>query len=135
MKQIRKNMNTKGVVCNRGSPGVDINRNFPANFGTINESKYHCGEEYHGAFPFSETEAKAFQNLFSLLKVILNVDIHSYGDEWIYPYASDSTEKKLKLRDNFYLYERVIQKLKAEGSVILSCWESLHYIADGVVAF
>ena len=62
------------------------------------------------------------------------MDIHSYGDEWIYPYASDSTEKKLKLRDNFYLYERVIQKLKSEGSVILSCWESLRYIADGVVA-
>lgn len=50
---IRKNMNINGVTCGSGIAGVDINRNFPYDFGVIAESSYQCGEEYRGVAPFS----------------------------------------------------------------------------------
>lgn len=48
--EIRKNMNGAGeskckMVYERG---VDINRNFDFNYGTIHTSENPCGEEYRG---------------------------------------------------------------------------------------
>ena len=64
---------------------------------------------------------------------MMAVDVHSYGNEWIYPYAADGTDTKLKKRDNYPLYSAVVSKLKENNRTIMSCWESLRYIADGVV--
>jgi hypothetical protein len=101
---IRKNMNGNHKSCGSGYAGVDINRNFPSNFATVPESRHPCGEEYHGPAPFSEEEAKVFQEIFSRFKVVIAVDIHSFGNEWIYPYASDATDSKLAKRENYPVY-------------------------------
>ena len=103
-KTIRKNMNGNQKSCGTGHAGVDINRNFPSSFATVRESSDPCGEEYHGAGPFSEAEARVFEHIFKSFKVQIAVDIHSYGNEWIYPYASDSTGSKLKRRSNYPVY-------------------------------
>jgi hypothetical protein len=89
-------MNPGSVPCSRGIPGVDINRNFPSSFGTVPTSKDPCSEEFHGTEPFSEPEAKVFEKLFSILKIVVAIDVHSYGNEWIYPYASDSSGQRVK---------------------------------------
>jgi hypothetical protein len=93
---MRKNFNFSDTKCKGSLPGVDINRNFDSSFATVSSSDNPCGEEYHGVAPFSESEAQVFKEIFDNLKVILAIDVHSYGNEWIYPYASDSTGNKLK---------------------------------------
>jgi hypothetical protein len=61
------------------------------------------------------------------------INLHSYGKEWIYLYASDATDSKLKKRDNYPLYSSVVKKIKENNRTIMSCWESLKYVADVVV--
>ena len=39
--------------CKRFLKGVDINRNFDYNYGTIPTSKNPCSIEYRGVAPFS----------------------------------------------------------------------------------
>jgi hypothetical protein len=74
-----------------------------------------------------------FDHIFKIFTVVIAIDVHSYGNEWIYPYASDATDSKLKKRDNYPLYSSVVKKLKENNRTIMSCWESLKYVADGVV--
>jgi len=51
--KMRKNLNGNQSKCPYGTAGVDINRNFPSDFGTVRESSIPCGEEFHGLKPFS----------------------------------------------------------------------------------
>ena len=54
--EVRKNMNHQnGKKCKKTiDKGVDINRNFDYNYGTINTSKNPCSVEYRGEKAFSE---------------------------------------------------------------------------------
>ena len=61
------------------------------------------------------------------------IDVHSYGNEWIYPYASDLQGERIKGMELYEIYRDVISELKANNRSIQSCSESLGYIADGVV--
>lgn len=73
-------MNGDQRLCPQGLAGVDINRNFPSSFGSVATSSNPCSEEYHGAAPFSEAEAKVFRDVFQKFKVIAAIDVHSYGN-------------------------------------------------------
>lgn len=74
-----------------------------------------------------------FKQIFEKFKVIMAIDIHSYGNEWIYPFASDKTEQKLKNHSLYPFYKEIVKTFRGRNRKIRSCYESLGYIADGVV--
>ena len=121
-------------TCQKASDkGVDINRNFPYKFATVSTSSSPCSQEFHGKEPFSEPESKAIQTLFNDFKIIMSLDVHSYGNLWIYPYASDENPKKIEAHSLYPQYQYIFKKLKALGVEYDNCYNSLKYVADGVV--
>jgi carboxypeptidase T len=102
----RKNMNPKanmssnGIACAPEDAGVDLNRNYPVDWGQSEKLSWNfdgkdkdecadpCSECYRGSKPFSEPETQAIRNLIQSeakrLKFVVN--FHSFGNMWIYPY-------------------------------------------------
>uniref|UniRef100_A0A668AG94 Carboxypeptidase B2 (plasma) n=1 Tax=Myripristis murdjan TaxID=586833 RepID=A0A668AG94_9TELE len=69
--------------------GVDLNRNFDANWCTEGASDKPCSEIYCGAFPESEPESEAVANFLRSHKdsVQLYLTIHSYSQMLLFPYS------------------------------------------------
>nr|XP_033471454.1 carboxypeptidase B2-like [Epinephelus lanceolatus] len=69
--------------------GVDLNRNFDANWCTEGASNDPCTEIYCGAFPESEPESEAVANFLRSHKdtVQLYLSIHSYSQMLLFPYS------------------------------------------------
>lgn len=112
----RKNRATiQGSTC----LGVDINRNFPSNFGGTGSSSDPCSESesdifiinlnlflktqqnsdfflyaaYHGAAVFSEKESIALRDLIvaDRGRVKAAFSMHSYAQYWMSPYSYTNT--------------------------------------------
>ncbi|XP_034033854.1 carboxypeptidase B2 [Thalassophryne amazonica] len=82
----RKNRSlSKGSTC----IGVDLNRNFDANWCTEGASHEPCDEIYCGAFPESEPESQAVADFLRSHKdsVQLYLTIHSYSQMLLFPYS------------------------------------------------
>ncbi|KAF7649955.1 hypothetical protein LDENG_00133280 [Lucifuga dentata] len=69
--------------------GVDLNRNFDANWGTEGASANPCSEIYCGAFPESEPESQAVADFLRSHKdsVQLYFSIHSYSQMLLFPFS------------------------------------------------
>uniref|UniRef100_A0A672G3N1 Carboxypeptidase B2 (plasma) n=1 Tax=Salarias fasciatus TaxID=181472 RepID=A0A672G3N1_SALFA len=69
--------------------GVDLNRNFDANWCTEGASPDPCTEIYCGAFPESEPEAQAVADFLRSHKdsVQLYLTIHSYSQLLLFPFS------------------------------------------------
>uniref|UniRef100_A0A672YVB0 Carboxypeptidase B2 (plasma) n=1 Tax=Sphaeramia orbicularis TaxID=375764 RepID=A0A672YVB0_9TELE len=69
--------------------GVDLNRNFDANWCTEGASSDPCTEIYCGAFPESEPESQAVANFLRSHKdtIQLYLTIHSYSQMLLFPYS------------------------------------------------
>ncbi|KAJ0070003.1 hypothetical protein NL108_000241, partial [Boleophthalmus pectinirostris] len=69
--------------------GVDLNRNFNANWGTVGVSFDSCSDTYCGTGPGSEPEAKAVMDYIGkiLKKVLCFLTIHSAGQLILLPYG------------------------------------------------
>lgn len=69
--------------------GVDLNRNFNANWGTVGVSLDSCQNNYCGTAPVSEPEAKAVAELVGSMvnKVLCFLTIHSAGQLILLPYG------------------------------------------------
>nr|XP_057907868.1 carboxypeptidase B2 [Doryrhamphus excisus] len=69
--------------------GVDLNRNFDANWCTEGASKEPCSEIYCGAFPESEPESEAVANFLRSNKdtIQLYLTIHAYSQMLLFPYS------------------------------------------------
>lgn len=69
--------------------GVDLNRNFNANWGTVGVSFDSCSDTYCGTGPGSEPEAKAVMDFIEkmLKKVLCFLTIHSAGQLILLPYG------------------------------------------------
>jgi hypothetical protein len=83
----RKNLrdvNGDGVITN--GDGVDLNRNFPTNWGQDNEgsSPDSSGETYRGTGPASEPETKALDALFKRVKFTFMINYHSAAELLLY---------------------------------------------------
>ncbi|EFX84965.1 hypothetical protein DAPPUDRAFT_194294 [Daphnia pulex] len=76
---------TDNPVC----PGVDLNRNYDANFGGDGSSALACSETYHGVSAFSESEAVAIRDSLAANSGFVKafVSVHSYGGIWMSPYG------------------------------------------------
>lgn len=80
--------------------GVDLNRNFDANFHGDGSSDDQCSQLYQGPGPFSEPESRAMANLiWSLRKNIkLAISFHSFSQIWTCPYAhQDSPSRDIRM--------------------------------------
>ena len=85
---IRKNRNIDNR-CNFITGGVDLNRNYSFKFGldNIGSSNNPCEEDYRGTKPFSEPEIRSIKELLVMNKsIISNINFHTYGNAWLYPY-------------------------------------------------
>uniref|UniRef100_A0A3B3WS26 Peptidase M14 domain-containing protein n=1 Tax=Poecilia mexicana TaxID=48701 RepID=A0A3B3WS26_9TELE len=81
----RKNRSPqKGTSC----IGVDLNRNFDANWCTTGASSNPCDETYCGSFPESEPESQAVANFLRSHKESIQIylSIHSYSQMLIIPH-------------------------------------------------
>ncbi|CAG5932840.1 unnamed protein product [Menidia menidia] len=69
--------------------GVDLNRNFDANWCTEGASHDPCSEIYCGSFPESEPESQAVADFLRSNKdlVQLYLSIHSYSQMLLFPYS------------------------------------------------
>uniref|UniRef100_A0A3B3UE68 Carboxypeptidase B2 (plasma) n=1 Tax=Poecilia latipinna TaxID=48699 RepID=A0A3B3UE68_9TELE len=87
----RKNRSPqKGTSC----IGVDLNRNFDANWCTTGASSNPCDETYCGSFPESEPESQAVANFLRSHKESIQIylSIHSYSQMLIIPYSCSVDE-------------------------------------------
>ena len=107
---IRKNRNID-LSCNSNTGGVDLNRNYDFKFALdeSGSSSDPCAEDYRGEKPFSEKETQAVKKFVDDHKNIVScVNIHTYGNAWIYPYNyihdgnNHLLESKQPLIFNFY---------------------------------
>jgi predicted deacylase len=83
--------------CCRGMPnGVDINRNFPWQFGGAGSSGDVLNEEYRGPAPLSEPESRALASIFNAsLPAAALATLHS-GSQVIYTPFSDTESKNTR---------------------------------------
>jgi hypothetical protein len=110
IRMIRKNRHgTPG--CADWLGGVDLNRNYDMKFGMDEEgsSSNPCSEDYRGIRPFSEPETSALKAYVdSHPNIVSDVNIHTYGNAWIYPYNyvrdknNHLLEQKNRLFFDFY---------------------------------
>ncbi|KAM9328444.1 carboxypeptidase B2 [Pholidichthys leucotaenia] len=121
----------KNRSIRRGSHcfGVDLNRNFDANWCTEGASHDPCTEIYCGAFPESESESKAVADFLRSHKdsVQLYLTIHSYSQMLLFPYScsleeadnhSDLLDMAQEAAQNIRRYYRNIYKYGAGAKTI-----------------
>ncbi|KAL7881949.1 hypothetical protein AOLI_G00087980 [Acnodon oligacanthus] len=74
-----------GCTCH----GVDLNRNFNANWGTVGVSTDCCSNTYCGQSPVSEKESQAVTEFVGnrTAEIICFLTIHSYGQQVLLPYG------------------------------------------------
>src|SRR5690606_32695704 len=80
----RKNRRNNGD----GTFGVDLNRNYPAQWGVCGASTRTYSQTYRGPAPASEPEVQTMRALVETERPELYLDVHSYGQEVLFPYPS-----------------------------------------------
>jgi hypothetical protein len=75
----------------RDRHGVDLNRNFGVAFGGPGSSANQRSQTYRGPYAFSEPESAALRDLVRREQIALHVDLHSYGQLVLYPWAHTSS--------------------------------------------
>ena len=72
-----------------GTFGVDLNRNYGANWGydNVGSSPTSSSDTYRGAGPFSEPETQATRNFCNSRQFRSALNYHTYGNLLIYPYG------------------------------------------------
>jgi len=70
----RKNMNKNSSLCT----GVDLNRNFAFQWGTVGSSGIPCMDNYHGSAAVSEPETKAMTKMMDESPMTVYLDVHAF---------------------------------------------------------
>ena len=127
-------------LCQPDQYGVDLNRNYEFqfgfdNFGSSGENDV-CAEDYRGPYPFSEPETAALRNFLLYrkhTKVVIN--LHAYGNLFIYPFNYDSSANNLlqsaypQIKD-FYQRIATIGGLP-QGDLVGNGATTIQYTANG----
>uniref|UniRef100_A0A8D3C6J9 Carboxypeptidase B2 (plasma) n=1 Tax=Scophthalmus maximus TaxID=52904 RepID=A0A8D3C6J9_SCOMX len=102
-----------GIHARDACTGVDLNRNFDANWCTEGASHEPCTEIYCGAFPESEPESEAVANFLRLHKdtVQLYLSIHSYSQMLLFPYSCTLDEAE-NHNDLLEMVQEAAQKIR-----------------------
>lgn len=71
--------------------GVDLNRNYPANWNTCNGSSGNQNDiTYRGPAPGSEPEVQAMMALIAEQRPVANISYHSYSEMVLYPFGCEN---------------------------------------------
>jgi murein tripeptide amidase MpaA len=92
-----------------GSYGVDLNRNYGWKWGSVVYDPSMENESYQGVSAFSEAETSALRDLMAIEKPRFAVTLHSYGNEWMFPWGYTDEPN---LADSLFRYyaERLTDK-------------------------
>ncbi|XP_072304469.1 carboxypeptidase B2 [Eucyclogobius newberryi] len=105
----RKN---RSVSPNSRCVGVDLNRNFDANWCTKGASSSPCSEIYCGTFPESEPESQAVANFLRTHKdlVQIYISVHSYSQMLLFPFSC-STEQASNHNELLEMVQEAAKKI------------------------
>lgn len=113
---IRKNRNID-KSCDKYTGGVDLNRNYDYKFGEdeTGSSSDPCSEDYRGEFPFSEPETKNIKTFIDEHpNVVSGINIHSYGNLWIYPFNFNKDKKNTVFQQEHPHFFQFIKEFEVE---------------------
>jgi len=139
IRGIRRNRNNN-VMCDKSKIdhyfGVDLNRNFDFCWNVNNKgnSKSACDYNYRGAAPFSEPETQSYKKFVedNEGKIIVAINLHTYGDLWVLPFTCDeefTIHNTTRIRN---IYSDFKQNAPIEDkSTIGSTQETLNYATAG----
>ncbi|KAM8904097.1 carboxypeptidase B2 [Spinachia spinachia] len=105
--------------------GVDLNRNFDANWCTEGASDEPCTEIYCGAYPESEPESQAVADFLRSHKdsVQLYLSIHSYSQMLLFPYSCTLDEAEN--------HKDLLEMVKEAAQVIRRHYRSIYKYGSG----
>ena len=108
--------------------GVDLNRNYPHNWGACNgSSDNRYSDTFRGPEPSSEPETKALMNLVNTIRPVFSISYHAYSELVLYPYSCEGEYTGIK-----EIIEHVGSQLASKVNYVAGTpWEIL-YSADGV---
>jgi len=125
--------------CWRGMPnGVDINRNFPWEFGGPGSSSDPNNEEFKGPSPISEPESRAIASIFdSSSPAAAYASLHS-GSQVIYtPYSDTASKSSHRLPPGSSVAANLAAEMAAQSQGFYTetgvVYEMNDYTADGTV--
>jgi len=126
----RKNRrNNAGSSCY----GVDLNRNYDAEWGTTGISFDPCNDVYCGTAPFSEPETAAYRDFVLAHDFVTNITFHSVVGAVLVPYGyGQNTFPPEPYNTMFHDIADMIAM--DNGYEVGSCWEVLNYMASGSTA-
>ncbi|XP_035685603.1 carboxypeptidase B-like [Branchiostoma floridae] len=87
--------------------GVDLNRNWDAEWGGPGASPDPCSDIYHGRSPVSEPEVKGVSEFILQRRGAIQayLSLHSYGQLWMYPYGYNATKTPTDIKEHVKLSE------------------------------
>jgi carboxypeptidase T len=115
--------------------GVDVNRNYPALWGSCNGSSIAKGNDsYRGPAAASEPETQAMMDLVKKERPVANISYHSFSEMILYPYGCRKTQNP-----SLELFQSIGEDMKANvvddagrtGTYELGTPPELLYEADG----
>ena len=136
---IRKNRHID-PGCSEITGGVDLNRNYSFQFALDDDgsSPNPCAQDYRGEHAFSEPETNSIKNFVdSHINIRSGVNIHSYGNAWIYPYnyVHDGDNKLLHYQQPLFanFYEEFVKDMQRKGykSLYGNAYYTLDYATNG----
>jgi hypothetical protein len=126
--------------CWRGMPnGVDINRNFPWEFGGFGSSADPKNEEYKGPSPLSEPESLAIASIFDASSpAAAYASLHS-GSQVIYtPYSDTVSKASHRLPPDHAVGANLAAEMAAQSGGFYTetgvVYEKNDYTADGTLS-
>jgi len=83
------NMWRKNRQANQGSTciGTDLNRNYFFQWNTGGSSPNPCTDTFHGARPWSAPETDNLRAYAAATPLVVQTDVHAYGNMWMYPWG------------------------------------------------
>lgn len=131
----RKNRRTEGASI----VGVDVNRNYPYQWGECNgSSNVPMSQTYRGKAPSSEPETQVFMKFVERIRPVFSISYHSYSELVLYPYGCNGkhTPEALALKD---LGKSVASKLVRDsgtGTYIPGTpWETLYSVSGDDISW
>jgi len=120
----------------QGGYGVDINRNYPYEWGNCNGSSgSKSSDTYRGASAGSEPETQALMGLVRRIQPKFNLSYHSYSELVIYPYGCrpqtvSEEDEKIYLETGRTLAKKLVRD-SGNGSYKAGTAYDLLYNVDG----
>ncbi len=118
------------------SYGVDLNRNYDADWGGEGASKKGSSDVYCGTAPFSEPETKAIRDLLDPKNGFMDdpagfIDFHSYSQLILYPYGN-TEERSPREKEMAAIAQTMSDLIMAETGVAYEAIKSSElYVATG----